>query len=123
MFARLYADPVGGVTEYLTPVSVKAPYSATRAANTIVHELLQSSTTRITYLPTSSRSGTYAAVFADQQAASAALHWFTGPYLYQYTPINAPAAETLFVVTGTLELRQNLDSSWEISIPYREVIE
>lgn len=126
MFTRLHTQPDGTTTviDYLTPDSVKAPYTASRAPRTIVHDLLQSEATRVTHLPVSSRTGTFVAVFTDQTAASAALDWFAGPYLYLFTKLGAIAAETLFAVTGgQLEIRQNLDNSWELSIPYREVIE
>lgn len=126
MFTRMFHNPDGTTTvvDYLTPDSVKAPYSATRTPRTLVHDLLQSDATRVTYLPVSSRQGAYTAVFAAQEDAYSALEWFTGPYLYLFTKLGASAAEALFAVTGgELEIRQNLDSSWELTIPYKEVIE
>lgn len=126
MFTRILidADGITTVVDYLTPDSVKAPYAATRSPRTIVHDLLQSEATRVTYLPTQSRIGTFVAVFDGQDAARSALDWFTGPYLYLFTKLGAQAAETLFAVAGgILQIRQNLDSSWELEIPYREVIE
>lgn len=126
MFTRLITTPDGGATavDYLNPTAVKAPYSATRATRTVVHDLLQSHTTRVTHLPVSGRAGTFEAVFDTQEAARAALDWFTGPYLYLYEKLGAIAAETLFAVAGgDLEIRQNLDSSWELTIPYQEVVE
>src|SRR5690606_3016218 len=112
------------VVDYLTPDSVRAPYVASRATKTIVHELLQSNTTRVTHLPVSGRQGTFTAVFASQDDASAALDWFTGPYLYLFPKYGAVAAETLFAVAGgDLQILQNLDSSWDLIIPYREVVE
>ena len=126
MFTRLLIQPDGSTTvvDYLTPTSVRAPYTATRATRTIVHELLQSNATRITHVPAGGRSGTWVAVFDTQDAAAAALDWFTGGYLYLFTKLGALAAETLFVVSGgDLAIQQNLDSSWELHVPYREVIE
>lgn len=129
MFTRLIIDANGETlpptdADYLNPISVKAPYAATRTPRTIVHELLQSSTTRTTHRPVSSRTGVFVAVFAVQEEAVAALEWFAGPYLYLLTRAGAIAAETLFAVTGgDLEIRQSPDSSWELTIPYREVIE
>jgi hypothetical protein len=126
MFTRLVIDANGETTviDYLTPASIKAPYVASRGTKTIVHDLLQSEANRVTHLPASSRTGIFAAVFATQEDASAALDWFTGPYLYLLTKYGASAAETLFAVAGgSLQITQNLDGSWELSIPYREVIE
>lgn len=126
MFTRLYHRPDGETTvvDYLTPVSVRAPYAATRDTRTVVHDLLQSTSTRVTHLPASSRKGAFVAVFATQEAAIDALDWFSGPYLYLFTKLGAIAAETLFAVSGGgLEIRQNLDSSWDLTIPYKEVVE
>lgn len=126
MFTRLIIDAAGDSTviDYLDPVSVKGPYWATRVTRTIVHDLLQSSTTRTTHLPVASRKGSFVAVFESQEDASAALEWFAGPYLYLLTRSGAIAAETLFAVTGgELEVLQNLDGSWDVTIPYKEVVE
>lgn len=126
MFTRILIDANGITTviDYLTPDGVKAPYAATRSTRTIVHDLLQSEATRVTHLPTRSRAGTFVAVFTTQDAARAALDWFTGPYLYLFTKLDAQAAETLFAVAeGELGIQQNLDSSWDVTIPYREVVE
>lgn len=126
MFTRLIIDADGDTTVggYLTPTLVKGPYFASRSSRTIVHELLQSDVTRVTHLPVRGRSGTFVAVFDTSDAASAAFEWFTGAYLYLFTKAGAAAAQTLFAVSGgDLTIRQNVDSSWDVEIPYREVIE
>ncbi|MFJ4999903.1 hypothetical protein ACIP5T_17255 [Microbacterium sp. NPDC088619] len=126
MFTRLFTEPDGDTTviDYLTPTLVKGPYFASRSTRTIVHELLQSDVTRVTHLPVRGRAGTFVAVFTTSAAASAALEWFTGPYLYLFTKAGATAAQTLFAVSGgELSIRENADSSWDVEIPYREVIE
>lgn len=126
MFTRLFTAPDGDTTviDHLTPTLVKGPYFASRSTRTVVHDLLQSNATRVTHLPVRGRSGTFTAVFDTQAAASAALEWFAGAYLYLFTKAGAPAAETLFAVSGgELAIRQNADSSWDVEIPYREVIE
>lgn len=125
MFTRLLAEPDGqtSVVDQLIPAIVKAPYSATRATRTIVHELLQSNATRVTHVPTSGRVGTFVAVFEAQEAAADALEWFTGPYLYLLEKEGASAAQTLFAVAGgELTIRQNLEGSWDVEIPYQEVL-
>ncbi len=126
MFTRLIEQPNGEHTavDYLTPSLVKGPYVASRDTKTIVHELLQSPATRVTHLPVSGRAGTFVTVFSTQEQASAALEWFSGPHLYLFTKLGAIAAETLFAVSGgMLEIQQQLDGSWWVTVPYREVIE
>lgn len=126
MFTRLFTEPDGTTTvvDYLTPDLIRAPYAASRTTKTIVHELLQSNATRVTHIPTSGRAGIFVAVFTEQEAATAALDWFTGPYLYLLVKAGASAAQTLFAVAGgELTIRQNLTGSWDVEIPYREVIE
>lgn len=126
MFSKLTKNSSGGtvVVGYLTPDSVRGPYTASRGTQTIVHQLLQSPATRVTHMPTMSRMGTFTAVFAQQPAASAALEWFTGPYLYLFTKLGATAAQTLFAVTGgPLQIQQVDSGEWNVDIPYREVIE
>ncbi len=127
MFTRLYTQPDGETTvvDYLEPDGVKGPYTASRRTKTIVHELLQSNVTRVSHLPVSGRTGTFEAVFADEGAASDALDWFSGPYLYLFTKFGADAAQTLFAVAGgDLQILHNQpDGSWSVTIPYQEVIE
>lgn len=120
MFTKLNGDTV---VSTLTPTAVRGPYSTSRRARTIVHELLQSNATRVTHLPTGSCRGSFVAVFADQATASAAVDWFTGPYLYSFTQAGATAATTLFAVTdGDLALQEHAVGVWDLTIPYREVI-
>ena len=128
----------------LTPTLVFGPFEVEREVRNISRELLHSNYTVSTFVPTVHRTGEFQCLFTTHAEAKAAAEWFTAASLFVYEGAATTAGdlivdefgyvvpaepgdldtsfETQFIVWGgALSIRQN--QLWELTVPYKEIVE
>lgn len=97
------------------------PFDSSRQVRTVVGRLLDSSSTRSTFIPAGPRTGTYKAVFTDPDDATAAQEWFANASHIYFRDATTTHANMLFTVAeGGVDLTQRADVGTELVIPFVE---
>lgn len=109
--------------DQVAPLKVLAPWIRGRRTRTIRHELMQSETVRVTFVPPVPAAGEFDALFPDVAAAKAAYDWFVQRREFYLEETALPAVPARFVVAGgELVLAQDEQSPhrWHVRIPWQE---
>ncbi len=108
----------------ITP-SVMDGYQASRAARTVVHQILNRSAPDVTFRAPGLRTGTFTLVFGAQSDAIDAYGVLSIGQVFTLTDPDVTAVGMEFVVAdGDLVIRLDTEtrSVWVIEVPFHEVI-
>lgn len=100
-------------------------YEASREAKTIVHGVLNRSNPDVTFRAPGLRVGQLRCIIATQADAITAFGILSLPQVFAITDPDTPAIGMSFVVAGgdlTIELDDETQSVWIITVPFAEVL-